>query len=846
MSKAILIDTTKCIGCRSCQVSCKEWNGLPGEITAVPRAGLGLQNPVTVSSKTLTLMTYHEVAEAGAPGGLKYVFAKRQCMHCDDPACASACPVTALHKTEDGPVTYDSGKCIGCRYCVWACPFGAPTVQWDSLAPEIRKCTMCYDRISQPAPEARNGHALTEDEKKRFSQQEAVPVCVKQCPAGALKFGEKDALLAEAKGRIQAHPEKYVDHIYGEHEAGGTSTFYLAGAPFAALGFPQVGMRAYPGASVAALHAVPLSVVGMGALLGGSYAVYQRRAAVTQAAPALAAAGSGGAVLSGPYKPIGHQETPPAPEAKAAPATGGMLSSLHELLKFCIGFGAILLLLRLAAGWRANMQLSAAYPWWSWIFSDSVWITAVAGALVSAGLIYMLRGQRLSLPAAQGHARGRPAAEAGHVEFAPVRRKSVTPVDGLLKLLIGFGVLSFLIRFVAGLGGSTHLSDTYPWGLWIVFDFAWISIAAGAFATAGLIYVFHREDLYAFGRSAVLMGLVSYTFVTVVLVADLGLPWHFWQLSVQAPRHSAMFEVSWCIFLYLTVLAFEFLPIPCERWGLERAMELWRKYSPLYVVAAATLFTYLMSRSLVYTTLAAGVFGFLAFAFRPRAGEKHLPIMLAIAAVTFSTMHQSSLGSLFLLMPDKLDALWWSPVLPLDYFLSSVAAGTALVILIEMWIAKGYGRALPIRQLAALGKITMAFLFVYELVRVADVGVRGQLPRALAGGTGGLFLAEVCALGLCPLLLLLSNRLRQQPAGLGLAAFLTVVGVIFNRANAVFFAMNLKGPMPQIAPSGYIPSVWEWGVSLGMGAAAVVLFRWGANNLPVLPKQEAQPLSSVN
>src|SRR5208282_1699360 len=153
-------------------------------------------------------------------------------------------------------------------------------------------------------------------------------------------------------------------------------------------------------------------------------------------------------------------------------------------------------------------------------------------------------------------------------------RKSVTPVEGLLKLLIVFGALSFLFRFAAGLGRSTHLSDTYPWGLWIAFDFAWISIAAGAFATAGLIYVFHRKDLYSLGRSAVLMGLLSYTFVTVVLVADLGLPWHFWQLGVQAPRHSAMFEVSWCIFLYLTVLAFEFLPIPCERWGLQRAMAL--------------------------------------------------------------------------------------------------------------------------------------------------------------------------------------------------------------------------------------------------------------------------------
>jgi formate dehydrogenase iron-sulfur subunit len=150
MPEAILIDTTRCVGCRSCQVSCKEWNDLPAESTTLPRDDLGLQNPATVSAKTLTLVTYHEIADESAPGGLKYIFTKRQCMHCDDPACASACPVTALHKTSNGPVAYDGDKCIGCRYCMWACPFGAPTAQWDSLAPKIRKCTMCYDR-NQPA-----------------------------------------------------------------------------------------------------------------------------------------------------------------------------------------------------------------------------------------------------------------------------------------------------------------------------------------------------------------------------------------------------------------------------------------------------------------------------------------------------------------------------------------------------------------------------------------------------------------------------------------------------------------------------------------------------------------------
>ena len=857
MLKGILIDTTKCIGCRSCQVSCKEWNDLPGEKTAVPRAGLGLQNPVTVSAKTLTLITYHEVAEPGAPGGLKYVFTKRQCMHCDDPACASACPVTALRKTAEGPVTYDSGKCIGCRYCVWACPFGAPTAEWDSLTPKIRKCTMCYDRISQPAPAQLNGRKLTEDEKKRFAEREAIPACVKQCPAGALEFGERDGLLAEAKRRIQGQPGKYVDHVYGEHEAGGTSTLYLASAPFAALGFPQVGTRVYTDVSAAALHTVPLSVVGVGALLG-SYAVYQRRVEVAQAEPAPAAE-TPGAAARGPYKPIGWAEKTPAaaaasapvpaprPAAAAAPAATPapqpeprkLVPALRELSSFFIGLGGILFLVRLAGGWRASAQLTSSYFWGTWIFSDYVWMGAAAGALVTAGIIYLLREQGRSPGGASGQPAGKRGKAGAHLEFAPEARKPVTPTEGLLKLLIGFGVLSFLFRFAAGLGGSTHLSDTYPWGLWIAFDFVWISVAAGAFAAAALIYIFRREDLYSLGRSAVLLGLLSYTFVVLTLVADLGLPWHFWQLGVQAPKHSAMFEVSWCISLYLTVLAFEFLPIPCERWGLGRVLEWWKRYSLLYVVGAVTLFTFLMSRSLLYTVLALVVFGFLAYAFRARRGEAPAPVMLAIGAVTLSAMHQSSLGSLYLLMRDKLDALWWSPIMPLAYFLSSLVAGTALIILVEMWIAGGYGRKLRIAQLAALGKVTCVALAGYELVRVGDVIFRGQLPRALEGPREDLFLTEVALCGVLPLVLLSAKRLRERPAVLGVAAFVAMLGVVLNRLNAVFFAMDLKGPMPQIAPRGYFPSVWEWGLSAGMIAATILLFRRAAQILPVLPREEA-------
>ena len=232
----------------------------------------------------------------------------------------------------------------------------------------------------------------------------------------------------------------------------------------------------------------------------------------------------------------------------------------------------------------------------------------------------------------------------------------MTPFNWAMLAIVLLGVLSIAVRFVGGLGATTNLSNTYPWGLWIVFDLVWIALAAGAFATAGIIYVFQRKDLYALGRSAVLMGFLSYSFVTVTLVADLGLPWHAYQLALQAPEHSAMFEVSWCVGLYVSVLLLEFLPVPLERYGYVRAMELWKKWQGAYVAFAVTLFVYMLSRNVLYAAGAATVFSALAWIFRGRTlnEEKPEPIILAIAAVTLSTMHQSSLGSLFLLMPDQL------------------------------------------------------------------------------------------------------------------------------------------------------------------------------------------------
>jgi formate dehydrogenase iron-sulfur subunit len=257
------------------------------------------------------------------------------------------------------------------------------------------------------------------------------------------------------------------------------------------------------------------------------------------------------------------------------------------------------------------------------------------------------------------------------------------------------------------------------------------------------------------------------------------------------------------------------------------------------VAFALALFVYLLSRQWVYAVATAALFSFLAWAFRAK-GKNAEPIMLAIAAVTLSTMHQSSLGSLFLLMPDKLAPQWWSPVMPISFLLSSVAAGTALVILVEMCIAKAWGRQLRITQLSTMGWITFWSLFVYMVFRLGDMAIRGQFADAFSGRLGALFAAEVVLGGILPLVLLAPTSLRSSPRILFFGALLTTLGVVSNRVNVVVLAMNLKGPMPQTAPEFYSPSIFEWGISVGLIAATIFLFGLGARLVPLLPKEQVE------
>jgi formate dehydrogenase iron-sulfur subunit len=237
------------MGCRACQVACKAWNDNPGEITLC----LGCyDNPPNFSADTWSLIRYTEVEEFDK---LHWVFTKVQCMHCEHPGCASVCTVGALEKTREGPVVYHADKCIGCRYCQYGCPFGVPKYEWEKTLGLIRKCTFCDDRIAD----------------------DMEPACVKSCPPGALTFGEREELLTEARRRIAARPEKYINHIYGEKEAGGTSWMYISPVHFETLGFPKLGDEHVTYNSEAILNATPVTIIAAVAALGGLYKLTKRR-----------------------------------------------------------------------------------------------------------------------------------------------------------------------------------------------------------------------------------------------------------------------------------------------------------------------------------------------------------------------------------------------------------------------------------------------------------------------------------------------------------------------------------------------------------------------------------------
>jgi c(7)-type cytochrome triheme protein len=361
---------------------------------------------------------------------------------------------------------------------------------------------------------------------------------------------------------------------------------------------------------------------------------------------------------------------------------------------------------------------------------------------------------------------------------------------GILLVLLAAGVYATIVRFTQGLGASTALSDQFPWGLWIGFDvLCGVALAAGGFTISAVVYIFNIERFKPIIRPTLLTAFLGYTLVVVALLFDLGLPYRIWHPLIMWNPHSVMFEVAWCVTLYTTVLALEFSPMLLERLK-------WQK--PLKIAKAIT-------------------------------------IPLVILGVILSTLHQSSLGSLYLIVPHKLHALWYSPLLPVFFFVSAIALGCAMTIFESFLSLRVFRKSLELHLLSQLGKVIVVTLGVYFVLRIQDMSGRGVMGLAFEPTyEGRMFLAEILLGVIAPIVLLTIPRIRTNELGLFVSSLMVVLGFIMNRLN-----VSITG-IESASGTRYFPNWTELSVTAMIVAAGFVLFGLAVRYLVVFPQETAR------
>lgn len=360
-----------------------------------------------------------------------------------------------------------------------------------------------------------------------------------------------------------------------------------------------------------------------------------------------------------------------------------------------------------------------------------------------------------------------------------VRNRNLERVKTLLWGIMGVWAVVTVARFMYGIGATSGLTDVTPWGFWIAFDvMAGVALAAGGFVVAAIVYIFGIERYHAFARPAILTALLGYIAVAVGLLYDLGIPWHIWHPMIFPQHHSVLFEVAMCVMCYLTVLALEFSPAVLEH----------------------PLFHRPFFQRLLWVI-------------------KKLTIPLVIAGIVLSTLHQSSLGSLFLIQPFRVHPLWYSPLLYVLFFVSAIGLGLMMVTLeslISSWL---FGHKPDVPGLAGLGRLASIVLSFYVLLRVGDLWQREILPGAItASWQGGLFLFELAFSAVIPAVLLAIPRVRRSIPGLATCSTMVVLGIILYRFDVCIVAFERPEAM------AYWPTWIELAVSAGIVSAAVLVF----------------------
>ena len=359
----------------------------------------------------------------------------------------------------------------------------------------------------------------------------------------------------------------------------------------------------------------------------------------------------------------------------------------------------------------------------------------------------------------------------------------------VFSAIIALSAYILFLRFVHGLGAVTNLTDDMPWGLWKAFNvFSGVALASGGFTITAAVVIFHLEKFRPVVRPAVLTAFIGYLMVILSLAVDVGRPWNLWRPLFYWNERSVLWEVGLCVIFYTTVLFLEFLPLVWEKLGFRGGIRFWGWLTPVFV----------------------------------------------IAGVTLSFLHQSSLGSVYLIVPGKLHPLWYSPALPLFFFLSSVALGLAVTSCGAHYSSRAFGKSFEPLITESLGRATAVVMIIYLAARTLDLGMRGNLDKAFRMDTASLFfLAETALLGLLPAALLLFPAFRRDPGRVAGAQATVVLGIVLNRMNVTLTAFQLG------TGARYIPHVFEVAVSLIILCAGSALFYLAVKHLPVFGAGES-------
>jgi Ni/Fe-hydrogenase subunit HybB-like protein len=369
----------------------------------------------------------------------------------------------------------------------------------------------------------------------------------------------------------------------------------------------------------------------------------------------------------------------------------------------------------------------------------------------------------------------------------------------ILGVLVILGAITIAIRYINGLGAVTNLSDGRPWGLWISFDlYCGVALAAGGFTLAGAVYIFNRQKYHPVVRPAILTAFLGYLLVIFALLVDLGQPWYIWHAIIYWNIHSPLFEVALCVMLYTVVLALEFSPAVFERLG-ESNLPIVRRFSwhiPLRIIRA-------------------------------------IQIPLVIAGIVLSTLHQSSLGSMLLMMPETLNALWYTPVLPLLFLISAIAVGPAMVIFESTLSTRVFGHKLSLDILSGLSKAIAYILGLYLLLKLVDLLVAGELGLIFSAYPQNLlWWGEITVGVILPIILFSMPSVRQSRSKIFWCSVLVIIGLVLNRFNVSMLALAMRPGFT------YFPHWMEFAISIGLVADALLVIWLAHRFLRIAPSEE--------